>query len=77
MIESTDAVAEWSDGKRIGNPIRDLIPKELQPSVTFLWMFFSDILKGKIGLCTRIKMFLADGLDAEDIKIIFRKLTRP
>lgn len=56
----------------------DLLPQDWREPVRFFYGFHSDILKGALGIVTRLRVWIHnDGLTLEEARAAMRTLTRP
>ncbi len=55
-----------------------LLPAEFIAPATFFHGFYSDILKGKLGLVTRLRYWISEfGITPDECRAVMKKLMRP
>lgn len=56
----------------------DLLPEQWREPVRFFYGFHSDILKGALGIVTRLRSWIHnDGLTLEEARAVMKVMTRP
>lgn len=62
-------------GQFVANPLLQ-VPADLRPAVWNFTSYWSDVLKSDLGLCTRVRCWIDDGVPVADIRAGLQRLTQ-
>src|SRR4051812_36272908 len=77
IAKRPDAPLVPTDPGEKKNPLR-LLPEAWRQPVGFFYAFHSDLLKGSMGVVTRMRLWIRDeGLTLEEAKLAMKRAMRP